>query len=216
MRRVAIAIGVLLVLLLAGLLVARFRGGEPEKARDSVSAAPETVLYDGHVEGVVLNTPEAAAVAAVAMTGEVASAGFISRRELIESFTTPRFGPQLADQTSEQMTALLLELSERDADPADLRVFEQPLRVRVRTSTTNTATVDVWSVLVVAPPGAATARVMWRTVSIDLVLMGETWLVDGWESAPGPTPMVGSESPISSAADVAEVLGWSPASGEVG
>jgi hypothetical protein len=149
------------------------------------------------------------------MTGEVARAGFISRRELIESFTTPTFGPVLADDTSEQMTALLLEFSERQADPVDLQVTEQPLRVRVTTATPAAATVDVWSVLVVAPPAAATARVMWRTVTVDLLRIDGSWLVDGWTSTPGPTPMIGAESPISPASDVAAVLEWTPVVAEV-
>lgn len=216
MRRAGIAIGVLLVLLVVGLIVSRFSAAEPETPRPGRSVTPGSVHQAGETVGEDLNPPEAAAVAAVAMTGEVATAGFISRRELIESFSTPRFGPQLADRTSEQMTALLLEMSERDADPADLRVFEQPLRVHVKDASLTTATVDVWSVLVVAPPGAATARVLWRTVAVELVLVGRTWLVDGWESTPGPTPMLGSETAISSAADIAEVLSWTPATQEVG
>ena len=216
MRRIGIAIGVLLVLLVVGLIVSRFRAAEPETPHPGRSVAPGSVQQAGETVGEDPNPPEAAAVAAVAMTGEVATAGFISRRELIESFSTPRFGPQLADRTSEQMTALLLEMSERDANPADLRVFEQPLRVHVEDAGLTTATVEVWSVLVVAPPGAATARVMWRTVTVELVLVGRTWLVDGWESTPGPTPMLGSETTISSATDIAEVLSWTPATQEVG
>ena len=132
MRRAGIAIGVLLVLLVVGLIVSPFSAAEPETPRPGRSVAPGSVHQAGEAVGEDPNPPEAAAVAAVAMTGEVATAGFISRRELIESFSTPRFGPELADRTSEQMTALLLEMSERDANPADLRVFEQPLRVHDR------------------------------------------------------------------------------------
>jgi hypothetical protein len=156
-------------------------------------------------------TPEEAAAVAVALTGQIVSAGFIERRELIESIATPGFGPRLAEETSGQITDLQLELSERDQDPADLQTFEQPLRARVVSSDEAAATVDVWSVSVVAPPGAATARAMWRTVTIDLVLADGEWLVDGWTSTPGPTPMVGPESTISSAIEVAAVLSWAPA-----
>ena len=208
MRRPLIVVGVLVALLLGGLVVAKARGDDGSEvvkvAGPAGSEAPEgsTTLRPA------VPSPEAAAVAAVAMTGEVARAGFISRRELIESFATPSFGPVLADDTSEQMTSLLREFSERQADPAALQVTEQALRVRVATSTTTTALVDVWSVLVVALPTAATARVMWRTVSLDLLLIDGRWLVDGWKSVPGPTPMVGSESPISPASEVAAVLGW--------
>ena len=71
-----------------------------------------------------------AAVAAVALTDDVARAGFISRRELIESFTTPSYGPTLADETSAAVTAMLLDLGERDVNPADLHVVEQPISAR--------------------------------------------------------------------------------------
>lgn len=208
MRRPLIAIGALFVLLLGGLVVAKVLGGDPsEAAKVAIPAAPE--VPDGSTTPrPALPSPEGAAVAAVAMTGDVARAGFISRRELIESFATPSFGPVLADDTSKQMTSLLLEFSERTANPADLQVTEQPVRVRVVSSTTTTASVDVWSILVVAVPTGATARAMWRTVTLDLVLIDGRWLVDGWKSVPGPTPMIGAESPISPASDVAAVLRW--------
>ncbi|HUF99817.1 MAG TPA: hypothetical protein VMM60_16945 [Ilumatobacter sp.] len=197
--------------LVGGLIVARTGGGDvPTSDGHSVAVDAEQAPVQLPPAPSVAE-PEHVAAAAVAMTGEVARAGFISRRELIESFTTPGFGPVLADDTSEQMTALLLEFSERDADPAELQVTEQPLRTRVVTEDAAAATVDVWSVLVVAPPGASTARVMWRTVTVELLLIDGLWLVDGWTSTPGPTPMVGPESPISPAIDVAEVLAWSPA-----
>ena len=70
----------------------------------------------GGTSGGIVEPARRAAIRAVAMTGEVVRAGFISRRELIESFTTPGFGPTLAASTSEAVTAMLLELGERDAD----------------------------------------------------------------------------------------------------
>lgn len=207
-RRPVIAIGVLLVLLLGGLVASIVRNDNATEP-SAVASSTESPASEETTQAPA-PSPESAAVAAVAMTAEVARAGFISRRELIESFTTKSFGRVLADDTSEQMAALSLEFSERQADPVDLQVTEQPLRVRISSSTMRTASVDVWSVLVVALPTAATARVLWRTVKIDLVLVDDRWLVDGWKSLPGPTPMVDVESPISSATDVRHVLEWTP------
>lgn len=210
MRRTLIAIGALLALLLAGTIATRMRGGGDVAVPQAAPPGPSLSAAQT-APNAPTATPEQAASAAVALTGQIASAGFIERRELIESVATPRFGPQLAEETSGQITDLQLELSERDQDPADLQTFEQALRARVVSSDEAAATVDVWSVSVVAPPGAATARAMWRTVTIDLVLADGEWLVDGWTSTPGPTPMVGPESSISSSTDVAAVLGWAPA-----
>lgn len=215
MRRIAITIGVLVVLLVVGLIVGVSRGDDVERPIVATQPTERKTPRDDPATIEVVPSPEEAAVTAVAMTGEVARARFISRRELIESFTTPAFGPVLAGETSEQMNSLLLEFSQREVDPAGMEVVEQPLRVRVAAASATTATVDVWSVVVVALPSAATARVMWRTVTLDLELVDGVWLVDGWTSSPGPAPMAGPESPISPASDVADVLGWTAVSAEV-
>jgi hypothetical protein len=148
-----------------------------------------------------------AAVAAVGTTGDVATAGFISRRELIERFATPEFGSQLADMTSDQLRALASELGARDVDAASMSVVEQPITVAT-TSTANGARVEVYSVLVVAVPGMGPARQTWRTVTLDMVVRDGWWLVDGWESSPGPTPALAAEVTIDTADDVAARLGW--------
>lgn len=154
--------------------------------------------------------PRADALSAVAMTGEVVSAGFISRRMLIESFTTERFGAQLADETSAQVSALLLELGARDADPASLRVIEQPLTAQTVSETTDRAVVDVWSVLVVAVPEAGPGRQVWRTVRVELELADRGWLVDSWASTLGPTPALAPQAMISDTESVLGVLAWPP------
>ena len=110
-----------------------------------------------------------AAIRAVAMTGEVVRAGFISRRELIESFTTPGFGPTLAASTSEAVTAMLLELGERDADVSDAGRAGAADHGHRRGDIRPGAQVRVWSVLVVAAPGVGPGRQVWRTVTLDMV-----------------------------------------------
>lgn len=102
-----------------------------------------------------------AAVAAVAMTDEVVSAGFISRRDLIARFATPSFAPQLADRTAEQVNVLLGELGKHDADMSRVRLVEQPLTATARAVEAG-AQVEVWSVLVIAAPGLGPARQVWH------------------------------------------------------
>ena len=94
-----------------------------------------------------------AAVPAVALTDEVVRAGFITRRDMIESFATPSFGPTLAGDTSEQVNEMLLELGERDADASTLAV-RRAADHRHRRADADGVRVRVWSVLVIAAPGA--------------------------------------------------------------
>lgn len=152
----------------------------------------------------------AAAVAAVGLTDEVAKAGFISRRDLIGSFTTDEFGPVLAEVTSDQLSGLAFELSERDATPSALMVLEQPVTARLVSSDEGRSVVDVWSVLAVAAPGVGPGRQVWRTVTVELVETASGWRVDGWSSEPGPTPALASESAVDSADALVEVLEWAP------
>lgn len=211
MSRFIVAVGVLVVVVLIGVVVTR--PGSPER---SDRTAGDVGL--GQVEPIgtaraesdddIGDDPQAAAVRAVALTGDVVTAGFISRRVMIDSFTTSRFGTELADATSSQVTALLLELGARDADSALLRVIEQPLSARTISQGPDRAVVDVWSMLVVAVPGAGPGRQVWRTVRVELVADELGWLVDGWTSTLGPTPALAPQATISEADAVLAVLEW--------
>lgn len=152
-------------------------------------------------------------MAAVAMTDDVVSAGFISRRTVIEAFATPDFAPVLANETSEQVKALLFELGNRDVEPSSLAVVEQPLTARALSASADRAVVEVWSVLVVAAPGLGPGRQVWRTVTVDLELSDGRWLVDGWSSVLGPTPALAPESAVSDGRELAAVLAWPAAVG---
>lgn len=152
----------------------------------------------------------AAAMRAVSLTGQVVRAGLISRRDLILSLSTPGFGPTLANETSQAVDRMLLELGERDVDTGKLAVVEQPVTA---TSETNGGgvRVRVWSVLVVAAPGAGPGRQVWRTVTLDMVNIGARWLVDGWYSTPGPTPAPAPEAGFDDASVLIGPLSWSNA-----
>jgi zona occludens toxin (predicted ATPase) len=205
-RRV-VAISVLLVAGLVGVVLVR--GGSSA----SNVAAGDSVVDAGATAGPTASSPvpppEDAAAAAVAMTGDVVTAGLISRRELIESFTTPGFGAELADLTSEQVTSMRLSLTEAGRSAIGLSVSEFPLRTNLVARTDDAATVAVWSVVVIAANDAQVARQVWRTVTVDLVLVDGRWLVDGWTSVDGPTPAAAPEGQIASGTEVAGHLGWS-------
>ena len=224
------AIGVVAVGLVAaaliGIIVSRVAGGD-EQSSESRPSAPIPLAIDASTDSdaVATQQPEPAgsavgvasvAMDAVGLTDDVLRAGFISRRDLIGSFATESFGPKLADETSAQVSRLMAELGDRDVNPADLAVVEQPISATVIAETADAASVDVWSVMVVAAPGAGPARQVWRTVSVDLRRVDAEWLVDGWESTLGPTPALSPEVAMSDANAVAAVIGWSTDEGADG
>ena len=216
MRRLAVVLAVLAVLAITGTVASHLGGG-----RGRVSATPTPKVGDQQPQvgspsdsgsrsaGDVVAARQAG-IDAVALTDEVVKAGFISRRELINSFTTAGYGSRLADETSRAVSAMLLELGERDADASKMAVLEQPLTATAERTSTG-ARVMVWSVLVVTVPGVGPGRQVWRTVTLDMIDVDGRWLVNGWLSTPGPTPAPAAEAAFDDATVVAGPVGWEPA-----
>ncbi len=222
MRRALHAAAVLVVVLAVGVLVSITAGDSRDSASDAPDSldgpvAPHPVLAESTTPTAEFDLDGArrAGIAAVSATGQVAHAGFISRRELIESFTTSKFGPVLADETSAQLRDLAGELGSRDTDAAAMSVFEQPVSAIASVSDRG-AVVEVYSVLVVAVPRLGPARQVWRTVRLEMVDVEGRWVVDGWSSEPGPTPALAAEAVIDDAELVAGRLAWPPAVGAGG
>ena len=216
MSKFALVGSLLAALILAAVLIARANDAEVDTPRAPLGAVVDVAATELGSPAVVHGADEAenatavaeaAAVSVVASTGDVVAAGFISRRELVESFCTERFGPTLASESGRAIDAMLLELGARDIDRDELAVLEEPVTA---TSTLTAAGVQVrvWSVILIAAPGAGPARQVWRTVTVDMVEVDGRWLVDGWVSEFGPTPAAPAEAPIDAAEPVAVVLGW--------
>lgn len=149
------------------------------------------------------------AIAAVASTGDVAAAGFASRSDLIESFTTTAFAPVLLNRTNEQLREVTREFIGRGVDPSTLRAVEVPLTANVIV-TGGGVQATVWSVLVVVVPGTSSPLQTWRTVTLDLVDEGERWAIDDWRSVPGPTPIPSTEGSYDAASAFDAPLSWPP------
>ena len=99
MRRLLLPLGLLVVVAVIGVVLNR--GGS-----DAQTVAPnvaEAVAVENlpRVEQDSLLAARTAAIAAVSMTGQIAVAGFISRREIIGSFATPAFTGDLAARTTD-------------------------------------------------------------------------------------------------------------------
>jgi hypothetical protein len=154
----------------------------------------------------------AAAVNALSVTGEIATAGFITRDDLVESIASTDYAPELAAMSSRQLDELSLELGEAGIAPNQLVWSEIPLRARVVTADRDHSVVDVWSVLVVGIPGHGAPRQVWRTVTVELIWERDDWRIDGWDTVAGPTPALAAASEVSMVEDLATVLAW-PAPG---
>jgi hypothetical protein len=73
----------------------------------------------------------AAAVSAVALTGEIARAGFITRGDMIDVLATRRFAGDLAVTTERQLAQLAEALGEAEFLPPTISWTEVPLTARM-------------------------------------------------------------------------------------
>ncbi|MDP2293566.1 MAG: hypothetical protein Q8M22_20485 [Actinomycetota bacterium] len=213
----AVVGGALATVMLVGVIVARAGSGDTgpdgntsaSVAGPSASSPSATGPSTPAAPNASIDEAQDAAIKVVGRTGEVVAAGFISRRELIEMFTTRSFGPTFADETGRAIDAMLIELGSREVDLADVVVREQPI-TSTASATSDGVQVRVWSVLIIAAPGTGPGRQVWRTVKLDMVQHDGVWLVDGWASSPGPTPSPPAEGVVDSAESVAVPLSWDP------
>jgi len=150
----------------------------------------------------------AAAGSALSATGAIATAGFISRDDLIGSIASSGFAEELASESARQLDELAIELGEAGVVPLQLVWAELPLRARVLSFSQDAAAVEVWSVLVVGVPGHGAPRQVWRTVTIGLIWEREDWRVDSWQSEAGPTPALAATSTVSSVDEIGAALAW--------
>ena len=155
----------------------------------------------------------AAALAALSLTGKIATAGFITRSDIIGSIATSSYGPALASLSSAQLAELSAELGDAGVSPTGLVWSEMPLTARIVSADDRRAVVEVWAVLVVGVPGVGAPRQAWRTVTVELAWERGDWRIDGWDTRPGPTPALAADSVVSRVEDIAEVISWPPAGG---
>lgn len=207
-----------------GLRACNSSAADPDAAVPVTVDAPPVVSPVGPAE-VVDGVPHgwrhdaegarAAALAAVSLTGEIATAGFITRSDIISSIATTGYGPALASLSSGQLAELSVELGGVGMSPAELVWSEIPLTARIVSVDNHRAVVEVWAVLVVGVPGVGAPRQAWRTVTVEVAWERGGWRIDGWTTRPGPTPALAATSVVSSVEEIAEVISWPSAGGGV-
>ncbi len=195
----------------------------PGAASSSLPAAPvsmpagPTIVDDVGRPGGFTPDPagaRAAAITYVGLTGEVMTAGFISRDDLIGEMATDRYAPELAASTAQEVRTIEDRLDASGA-AGQLLVDEHPLRARVAENAGGRVTVEVWSVAVIGVVDAATAQQVWRTTRAVLVWEDNDWRLDEWSSTPGPAPAFVGESGVSPLVDMQVPLGWPAAVGAI-
>ena len=222
MRRSTAIAAVVVAAVVTGSVVLRAHGRTPQPAVSTTvagtaaaaDASPRptngSVGTTGAVHGWPHSAPgaERAALAAVRLTGPIAKAGFISRADLIRSITSDSFGPKLASTSASQLAEMTAELGAAKVAPVDLVWSELPLTSRVGSATDTTASVDVWSVLIVGIQGKGAPRQVWRTVTVTLVWERDDWRIDNWTTVPGPTPALAATASISDVTAISNTISW--------
>jgi hypothetical protein len=171
------------------------------------STAPPTTAATNPT---VIAQPRALDVAlrAVRLTGDVATAGFISRDDLIDSVASAQFARTMRSTSAIQLTEFTTAVGAAGVPPADVVWEELPLTAQVVAQSDTITRIAVWSVLIVGVPGHGSARQMWRTSTIGLVHEARGWRVDSWTATPGPTPSPAANGAVSDFPAVVEVLNW--------
>jgi hypothetical protein len=155
------------------------------------------------------------ALRAVRLTGDIATAGFISRNDLIDSVASARFAPTMRSTAAAQLTEFTAAVGASGVPAVDVVWEELPLTARVAEQSATSTEVTVWSVLIIGAPGHGSARQVWRTSTIGLVHEFSGWRVDSWTATPGPTPSPAVNGAVSDLPSVVEVLSWPPATAGV-
>lgn len=215
--RAATAVAVLVLVAAAAVATNRCSPPDDSSTRDTPSATSTPGVEAGPTSqrhGVPTGWSgdaagaRAAAISAVAVTGEIARAGFITRSDMLSELASDRYAPTLAAESGRQLTAMLAEVEARGVARQSVLFRELPLTARVVNVDTTTAQVEVWSVLIAAAPGGGAPRQAWRTVAVELVWERDDWRIDGWTASAGPTPALASSAAVDDIDRLAGVLAW--------
>lgn len=212
MRRRPVVIGLVAIALLVVAVILRSRGDSPTPS--ATTSIPDPIAGPkAATTREPSRQPAEAVVAAesvIRQTGDIATAGFITRTDLIRSLATERFGPKLAAESSGQLNEMAQTLGAAQLSPDEITWTEYPLASQIVSSTTDEVIVAVWAVLVVGVLKVGAPRQAWRTVTMTMRWERDAWRIDGWSTKSGPTPALAATAPISSVADIAVVAEWDP------
>ena len=211
MRRSTLALAAVTTITVASAVTVRIRSDRPSAAPAAIAPTQAEEAATGNT----VTTPddataEAAAIFAIRSSGQIATAGFITRADLIRSIATERFGVELAAMTAAELAEMSEAFGRAEVAVADVVWAELPLAVQVHRVSRVRAVVELWTVLLVGVRNTGAPRQAWRTVTVTLVWERDAWRIDDWTSVAGPTPALAEASTISDLAALEEVLAWGP------
>jgi hypothetical protein len=149
----------------------------------------------------------AAAIAWVALTGDIARAGFITRTDMIRELATAGYAPRLINATEAQLDELLAQAEGQPVLPEQLVWIDTPVTARVVEADEDTARIEVWSAAVVGVPDGVPQQA-WRTVTVDVLWQEDDWRLDHWAATEGPTPALPPEVEIATTESVVATAAW--------
>jgi hypothetical protein len=129
--------------------------------------------------------PVVAAIAYVASTDDLMGHSPVGRREIFRKLVAPAEVDTQAASFEQAASELATTL---DVPVERLMWVEVPITAKVAESNGDSASVDVWTVSVLAAPSTGSPQQVWRTVHIDLELSSGRWLVTAANADQGPTP----------------------------
>lgn len=161
-------------------------------------------IPDPGTEGDVTASDDAAsaAVRVVGMTDELVTAGHFTRRDLVRSIATTDFAPTLIGDASAAIVDFQFEVDTAEG----FWLLQQPLTVRSETVDVDRVQVEVWSVIVVASTEFGVGRESWQTSVLEMVSVDGVWLVDSWQSVPGPAPAPSADLVFASPLELGEAM----------
>ena len=145
------------------------------KSATSTGAAPTAAAPD----------PVVAAIAYVASTDDLMGHSPVGRREIFRKLVAPAEVDTQAASFEQAASELATTL---DVPVERLVWVEVPITANVVKSTSDSASVDVWTVSILGAPSTGSPQQVWRTVHVDLELSSGRWLVTTANADQGPTP----------------------------
>jgi hypothetical protein len=191
-RRILLLGSALTVAALAGVLLARL-GVRPDAAprpvRPAASAAPAG--QGGGGAGQVGRTEPSPVSAALAYTEASQRSLYLDDRQIeaaVGEIARPGASARIAADVIADVSTARAQLASADGP---VWWVVRPLAWRLEHLGGGIARVDVWTVTVLSATDIATPQSEYVTVTLDLVLVDGTWMVDAARDAPGPTPITG-------------------------
>lgn len=205
-RSTVVLAAIATVMLVAGVTVTRFFGGDDDRTEGTAAESQEPTPRPSVPAGATGPTLERAGLDvgfAADQDGAVAAAvsyATASQRWLyftddeiraaVAEIATPTAAPRMADEIVLDVSTAREQLR---ATPGRIWWLVRPLAWRAEHHDADEARVSVWVVTILSASEVAAPQSEFMTITLDLAWVDGDWRVDGVRDAPGPTPLSGPQ-----------------------